>query len=145
GGTTEGLLAMTERQVQLLARLVDDLLDVSRITRGKIELRKQIVNLATVVNRAVEAARPWVEERRHTLTISLPSRPILLEADTTRLEQILANLLNNACKYTESTGRISLMADRDGDQAVIRVRDTGIGLEPDMISRIFDLFWQGQQ
>ena len=92
---------MMERQVQHMTRMVDDLLDVSRITRGKIELRKEVVDLASVVSRTVEATRPLIEDRRHELTVDLPPEPVRLEADPTRLEQVLANLLNNAAKYTD--------------------------------------------
>ena len=99
---------MAERQVVHLARLVDDLLDVSRITQGKIELRKEPLDLAPVVDRAVEAVQPSIEERGHALTVSLPAEPIRLEADPTRLEQVLWNLLNNAAKYTEPGGQIRL-------------------------------------
>ena len=99
---------MAERQVVHLARLVDDLMDVARISRGKIELRKEAVDLATVVGQAVETARPLIDERRHDLTVSLPDEAIRLEADPTRLEQVLWNLLNNAAKYTEPGGRIGL-------------------------------------
>ena len=134
---------MMERQVRHMVRLVDDLLDVSRITRGKIELRKEVVDLAAVVDRAVETIRPLIEDRRHELTVGTcrPSR-CCLEADPTRLDQVFANLLNNAAKYTEPGGRIWLTAERDGGEVVVRVRDTGIGIAADMLPRIFDLFVQ---
>ena len=106
GDGIEAERAMAERQVVHLARLVDDLMDVARISQGKIELRKQAVDLATVVNQAVETARPLIDERRHHLTVSLPEEPIRLEGDPTRLEQVLWNLLNNAAKYTEPGGQI---------------------------------------
>jgi CheY-like chemotaxis protein/two-component sensor histidine kinase len=137
---------MMERQVQHLVRLVDDLLDVSRIMRGKIELRKEPVDLAAVVGRAVETAQPALDAAGHELSITLPARPVLLEADLVRLAQVLSNLLVNACKYTEPAGRIWLMAGRDGPDAVlVRVRDTGIGIAPDLLPHVFDLFVQADR
>lgn len=136
---------MMERQVQHLSRLVDDLLDVSRITRGKIDLRKEVVNLATLVHRTLEAIRPLLDERQHTLTVSLPPEPIRLEADPTRLEQVLANLLHNAAKYTERGGRIEVQAQHQGNEVLLRVRDTGIGIPTDMLGRIFEPFVQSDR
>jgi PAS domain S-box-containing protein len=136
---------MAERQVQHMARLLDDLLDVSRISRGRIELRKEVVDVAMVVNRSVEAMRPLFDERRHELSVSMPTGPLRVETDPTRLEQVLTNLLNNAAKYTEPGGRVWLTAGREGDEVVLRVRDTGIGITPDMLPRIFDLFVQAQR
>jgi PAS domain S-box-containing protein len=136
---------MAERQVQHMARLLDDLLDVSRISRGRIELRREVVGVAAVVSRTVEAVRPLMEERRHELTVALPARPLQVEADSARLEQVLTNLLNNAAKYTEAGGHIWLTAGREGGEAVLRVRDTGIGIAPDMLPRIFDLFVQAER
>src|SRR5690606_14306864 len=112
-GTIEPVRAMAERQVVHLARLIDDLMDVARISRGKIELRRQVVDLASVVGQAVETARPLIEGRRHRLTVSLPEGAIRLEADPTRLEQVFWNLLNNAAKYTEPGGHIGLSAERE--------------------------------
>ncbi|HLJ92109.1 MAG TPA: PAS domain S-box protein [Gemmataceae bacterium] len=131
-----------ERQVQQMTRLVDDLLDVSRITTGKIELRKERVELATVVNSAVEASRPLIEKWGHELTVELPSEPVYLDADQTRLAQVLLNLLNNAAKYTEQGGRIWLTAEREGESVVIRVKDTGIGIPQEILPRIFEMFTQ---
>jgi PAS domain S-box-containing protein len=131
-----------DRQVRQLTRLVDDLLDVSRINKGKIELRKERAPLAEVVNGAVEASRPLIEKWGHKLTVALPAEPLFLEADQARLSQVVQNLLNNAAKYTEQGGRIWLTAERQGDQALIRVKDTGIGIPPAMLSRIFDMFTQ---
>jgi PAS domain S-box-containing protein len=131
-----------ERQLQQLTRLVDDLLDVSRITRGKITLRKEPVRLADVVAQAVETSRPLIDLRRQRLTVEGPAEAVELEADPTRLAQVLANLLNNASKYTEEGGRIALTCGREGRQAVLRVRDTGIGIPPDVLPRVFDLFAQ---
>jgi CheY-like chemotaxis protein/two-component sensor histidine kinase len=131
-----------ERQVQQMTRLVDDLLDVSRITRGKIKLQTEPVDLATVVARAVEISRPLIDARKHQLTVTLPPHPVLLDADLTRLAQVVANLLNNAAKYTERGGRIGLTVEKDGEEAVVRVRDTGVGIPAEMLSRVFDLFAQ---
>lgn len=138
----ERVREMMERQVLHMTRMVDDLLDVSRITRGKIELRKEVVDLASVVNRTVEALRPLIEDRRQELTVDLPPEPVRLEADPTRLEQVLANLLTNAAKYTDQEGHIHLFAQQQGGVLVLRVRDTGMGLAPDMLSRIFEPFVQ---
>ncbi|MFP5284364.1 MAG: PAS domain S-box protein, partial [Thermoanaerobaculia bacterium] len=121
---------MVERQVKHLARLVDDLLDVSRITRGSIRLRKEAVDLGAIVQRAVEGTRTLIESRAHELTVDLPEEPVRLDADPTRLEQIVSNLLDNAAKYTMPGGRIWVSATREDDEAVIRVRDTGIGVPP---------------
>lgn len=135
-------LEMIERQVSHMVRLVDDLLEVSRITRGKIELRKEIVDLAAVVRSAVEAAGPLVESSGHEFTITLPSEAVMLEADPVRLAQVIANLLNNAAKYTEQGGRIWLEARREQDMAVVSVRDTGMGIPVEMLPRVFELFTQ---
>ena len=136
---------MMERQTAHMVRLVDDLLDVSRITRGKIELRRERVDLRTAVERVVETVRPLLDDRAHDLRLSLPPEPILLEADPTRLEQILSNLLSNAAKYTPGSGTIDFSVARDGEQAVIRVRDNGIGIRPEMRGRIFELFAQADR
>jgi signal transduction histidine kinase/ActR/RegA family two-component response regulator len=133
---------MVERQVKHLARLVDDLLDVSRITRGSIRLRKEATDLGTLAERAVEATRPLIESRGHELILQLPERQVRLEADPARLEQVISNLLNNAAKYTMPGGRIWLTAEAEGDQAVVRVRDTGIGVPPDVLGRVFEPFVQ---
>jgi len=137
------LLAMAGRQVRQLVRLVDDLLDVSRITGGKIALRKERVALGDVVARAMETTRPLIESRGHELTISLPPAPVALDADPARLAQVVANLLSNAAKYTPPGGRIWLTAEAAGDEVVIRVRDTGAGLAPELVPNVFDLFVQG--
>jgi signal transduction histidine kinase/CheY-like chemotaxis protein len=131
-----------ERQVQQMTRLVDDLLDVSRISRGKIELRKERVELTKVVSNAVEGSRPLIEKWNHELTVTIPPRPIYLEADPIRLAQVVLNLLNNAAKYTEPGGRIWLTAEREAEQVVLRVKDTGIGIPPEMLPRIFEIFTQ---
>jgi PAS domain S-box-containing protein len=136
---------MMERQVQHLVRLVDDLLDVSRIMRDKIELRRERVELTTVVARAVETAQPVIEAHAHELTVSLPDEPIWMEADLIRLAQVISNLLNNAAKYTEHGGHISLTAEREDAEVVLRVQDTGMGIEPSMVSHIFGLFVQAER
>ncbi len=130
------------RQVQQLGRLVDDLLDLSRIARGKMQLRQERVDLGQIARRAADASRPLVESRRHELTVALPAAPVFLTADPTRLEQVLTNLLNNAARYTPEGGRVWLTATTEGREAVVRVRDTGIGIPPEMLSRIFGLFAQ---
>jgi PAS domain S-box-containing protein len=133
---------MVERQVKHLARLVDDLLDVSRITHGNIRLRKEGVDLGVILERAIEANRPLIETRNHTLKVELPPEPVRMDADPTRLEQIFSNLLNNAAKYTMPGGHIGLSAVLEGDEAVVRVRDTGIGVPPDVLGRVFEPFVQ---
>ena len=131
-----------DRQSQQMVRLIDDLLDVSRITRGTVELRKGRVELAAVVESAVETARPVIEELEHELKIMLPERPVVLEADPTRLAQVISNLLNNAAKYMQRGGHINLSAEQQGGTVIISVKDFGIGITADMIDRIFDMFIQ---
>ncbi|HZF40644.1 MAG TPA: PAS domain-containing protein, partial [Blastocatellia bacterium] len=131
-----------ERQVHQMTRLVDDLMEVSRIGRGKISLEKAPVDLADVVATAVETSRPLIEAGRHTLTVSLPERPARVEADNARLAQVLSNLLNNAAKYTEDGGRIDLIVEQARRDIVIRVRDNGIGIAPERLPSIFDMFEQ---
>jgi len=133
-------LEVIERQTRHMTRLVEDLLDVSRITRGTISLRRQTVSLTTVIEQALEQARPLIEERGHQLKLKLPSTPMLLNADPDRLEQIFANLLSNAAKYTEIGGRISIDVRREDPNVVISVSDDGIGLALELRDRIFDLF-----
>ena len=133
---------IVDRQVKHVARLLDDLLDVSRITRGRIGLRKSSVHMATSVAHAVQTSRALIEAQGHSLTISLPEEPIWLEADATRLEQILTNLLDNAAKYTPPKGHIAVIASREENHVVLRVRDTGLGISPEMLPRVFDLFAQ---
>ena len=121
------------RQVRQLVRLVDDLLDLSRIMQGKLDLRTERCDLAAVVADAVETARPVIDAKGHELSISLPAGPVALDADPTRLAQALTNLLNNAAKYTDPGGRIDLTAVRDGAEVVVVVRDTGVGIAPEML------------
>jgi len=134
-----------DRQIRQLARLVDDLLDVSRITRGKIELRIEPLELAPVVAQAVEASRPFVEAKNHQLRVAVASDPLRVNGDPARLAQVLTNLLINAAKYTEEGGQISLTAYREGTEVVMTVRDTGVGIPPEMLSAVFDLFIQVEQ
>ena len=136
------LWEMMERQVGHMVRLVDDLLEVSRITRGKIDLRKDHVELSLVIASALETSRPLIEEGGHRLNVSLPRDPLLVEGDATRLAQVFANLLNNAAKYTDAGGEISLAAAREVNQIVVSVRDNGIGIAPEALPRIFDMFMQ---
>jgi PAS domain S-box-containing protein len=131
-----------ERQTQIMVRLIDDLLDVSRITRGTIELRKSRVDLASVIQNAVETARPSMDDLGHRLSVVLPNRPIVLEADPTRLAQVISNLLNNSAKYTQPGGNIELVAERHDEEVVVTVRDSGIGIPSDMLKRIFEMFAQ---
>lgn len=140
--TVERSRDMMERQVQHLVRLVDDLLDVSRVMRGKIELRKERIELATVVARAVETVQPLMDAQGHQLTVWIPDQSLLIDVDPVRLAQVLGNLLTNAAKYTEPNGRIWLTAERDFDIVKIRVRDNGIGIASQMLPRIFELFVQ---
>jgi PAS domain S-box-containing protein len=137
--------AMMDKQVGNLTRMVDDLLDVSRITRGKIELRKEPVVLATMLRYAIEAVRPLVEAQRHTLTFLPADPPIRVLADPTRLEQVFVNLLANAAKYTKHGGYITLTVERSNGEAVIRVRDNGVGIRPDLLPKMFDLFVQSDR
>src|SRR5262249_5038369 len=131
-----------ERQLGQLVRLVDDLLDVSRITRGKLELRTERVELASVVYQAVEICRALAESLKHKVIVTLPPEAIYVHGDPVRLAQVFSNLLQNACKYTEPGGRIWLTANRQGSDVLVSVKDTGIGIPPDMLSRIFDIFTQ---
>jgi PAS domain S-box-containing protein len=140
----EDALEIAGRQAVQLRRLVDDLLDVARVTQGKITLRKRRLFLATIVERAVEATRTQIEERGHALSVSLPPE-IEIDADAGRLEQVLVNLLSNAAKYTPVGGRIDVSAARRGDEIVLRVRDNGIGIGADMLSRVFELFSQASR
>jgi signal transduction histidine kinase len=134
-----------ERQLKQLVRLVDDLLDVSRITTGKLVIRKELIDLASVVDDAVETARPLIESQRHRLTVDLPAEPVMLQADATRLAQVVANLLNNAAKYTDPGGRIALRAGLEDGLAVIRVSDNGMGIAAELLPRVFDMFIQADK
>jgi signal transduction histidine kinase/DNA-binding response OmpR family regulator len=133
------------RQVEQMVRLVDDLLDISRINGGKIQLRRQPVDLAQAVTRAVETSRPLIDARRHKLSVVLPTRPVHVDADLVRLAQAISNLLNNAAKYTGEGGKIDLKVVRVGGEAVLRVRDNGVGIAAEMLPRVFDLFTQADR
>jgi len=130
------------RQLRQLTRLVDDLLDVSRITRGKITLLSTPVELTTVVAQAVETSRPLIDGRGHELTLHVPSDPVWVRGDAVRLGQVLSNLLNNAAKYTPDGGRIALTAERLDSEVILTVADNGLGLPAEGLERVFDLFWQ---
>jgi signal transduction histidine kinase/ActR/RegA family two-component response regulator len=136
---------MIGRQVEHLVRLVDDLLDVGRIMRGTIELRRRPVELAAVVARAVEAVQPEIDARGHRLVVELPPDPVRVDGDEVRLTQVVGNLLTNAAKYTDAGGTIRLTAGREDGRAVLRVADTGIGIAPDQLARIFDMFVQADR
>jgi PAS domain S-box-containing protein len=143
-GEPAGLQArdIIERQSRQLARLVDDLLDVTRIAQGRLELRRSTFDVATAVAQAIQQTAPLYEAQRHRLDVHLPTEPLRLEADQARVVQVLVNLLNNAGKYTERGGQISLTAAREDSEVVFRVRDNGVGIEPEMLGRVFDLFTQ---
>jgi signal transduction histidine kinase/CheY-like chemotaxis protein len=134
-----------QRQIGQLRRLVDDLLDVSRVTTGRISLKPEEVDLRSIVQRAVDSVRSLLDQRSHKLSVSLPPDPISVNADVTRLEQVVVNLLNNAAKYTDEGGHIRLSAEKDGDLAVLRVRDTGVGIAPEVLENIFDPFSQAER
>jgi PAS domain S-box-containing protein len=133
---------LMERQLEQMVRLVDDLLDVSRITRGKLELRREQVQLSAVVASAVDTSRPLIDHLGHELTVTLPRQPIVVDADLTRLAQVISNLLNNSAKYTDRGGHIWLTAERQGSEVVVSVRDTGIGIAADELPRVFGMFSQ---
>jgi signal transduction histidine kinase/ActR/RegA family two-component response regulator len=133
---------MMERQVDHMVRLVDDLLEVSRITRGKIELRREPVEIAAVLRVAVETARPLMDAAGHELAISLPPEPLTVNGDRVRLAQVFSNLLNNAAKYTDRGGHVHLVCKRDGDAVTVAVRDDGRGIPDELLPRVFDLFMQ---
>jgi CheY-like chemotaxis protein/two-component sensor histidine kinase len=138
----EEIRAMMDRQTQHMVRLIDDLLDVSRITRGKLELRKSRVELADIVRDAVAATRPLLDEAGHRLTVRLPEQPIKLYADANRLTQVLTNLLNNAAKFTPSEGSIELAAHLSDSQLSVTVSGSGIGIPADKTEHVFDMFTQ---
>jgi signal transduction histidine kinase len=142
---TQWAANVLERQVRQLSRLVDDLLEMSRFSTGRIELRRERIQLHDVVNHAVESSRPAIERGRHELHLELPHDPIELDADGLRLAQVLSNLLNNAARYTEPGGRIRLAASLDGDEVTIRVSDNGDGIAEGMQEKIFDMFIQGER
>ncbi len=134
--------AIMERQLEHLIRLVDDLLDVSRITTGRIELRTERVSISSVLESAIETSHPLIEASGHALEVNLPREALFVDADATRLCQVFANILNNAAKYTPYAGHISLAARREGDNAVVTIEDDGVGIPPEMLPRVFELFTQ---
>jgi two-component system, sensor histidine kinase len=143
--TAAAARGIMERQVSQMVRLVDDLLDVSRITTGKLEIRPVRVDLQSVVRNAVETAKPFIDQQGHALELRLPPEPLPVEADSTRLAQVFSNLLHNAAKYTERGGRIELSAEREHGDAVIRVRDNGIGIDAQVLPSIFNMFVQADR
>jgi signal transduction histidine kinase len=136
---------VVEGQVQHLARMLDDLLEASRLARDKLDLRKESVTLQTIVTGALETVRGFLDARRHGLSVSMPEEPLWLEADSARVTRAVASLLDNAVKCTPPGGQISVTASREGGEVVLCVRDTGIGISPEMVLRIFDLFAQGDR
>ena len=142
GATAVSAFEVMERQVNHLVRLIDDLMDVARITSGKIELRREAVDLPAVIAAAVETSRPLIDAAKHELVVSLPEEALPLDADPVRLAQVFSNLLNNAANYTEPGGRIAITARREAEQAVVTVADTGIGISADSLANVFEMFAQ---
>src|SRR5262249_21779757 len=134
-----------DRQAAHLSRLVDDLIDVSRITRGKLQLRTDAMDLVEATHRAIETARPLVESRHHHLQATLPTPPVTIHGDATRIAQVISNLLANSAKYTPDGGSIELVLEVEAEDAVLRVTDNGMGIPPELIERVFDLFAQGER
>jgi CheY-like chemotaxis protein len=141
---TADLAQMIERQVNHMVRLVDDLTEVSRVTRGKIQLRKETVDLRDVIASAVETCRPLAEAARHELAVTLPPVPLVVHGDAVRLAQVFSNLLNNAIRYTDPGGRITLSAQRNEGRVFVTLTDSGIGIAADMLPRVFDMFVQAE-
>jgi PAS domain S-box-containing protein len=142
GPAAERVHEMMERQVAHMVRLVDDLLELSRISRGKIELKRERIDLADVINHALETSKPVIEAGAHRLEVLLPADPVTIDGDLVRLSQVFANLLNNAAKYTNHGGAITVTGKCDGTEVVVSVRDTGIGIPRNMLSRVFEMFAQ---
>jgi two-component system, chemotaxis family, CheB/CheR fusion protein len=134
--------AIIERQVAHMSRLLDDLLDISRITRGALELKKSRTEITSIIGAAIETARPILDAKHHTLVLDLPSRPVQLEADMVRLAQVFSNLLINAAKYTDPDGRIQLRVRQQDDEVIVSVTDNGIGISADMLPQVFNMFFQ---
>jgi signal transduction histidine kinase/PAS domain-containing protein len=145
GGSSDRERGVIERQVQQLSRLIDDLLDVSRVTRGKIQLAKEVVEASTLVAKAVEMVTPLLERRRHKLVVDVPTSGLALNVDITRITQVIQNVLTNAAKYTEAGGEIQVRAALEADDVAITVRDSGIGIAPELLPNLFDLFVQGER
>jgi CheY-like chemotaxis protein len=140
-----GMREMIERQTEQLTTLVDDLLDVSRVTQGRITLRKVNLELMSVIARAIETSRPLIDARKHHLAVSLPAEPVRVEGDVARLAQAISNLLNNAAKYTDDGGEIQLNAEVNEEEVLIKIKDNGIGLTQEELARVFDLFTQADR
>jgi signal transduction histidine kinase len=138
-------LGVMDRQTAQMSSLIEELLELSRVRQGKVQPRKQSLDLAEVVALAIETMRPGIEERGHVLEVSLPPEPLPIEADPTLLEHVLTNLLGNAAKYMEPGGRIWLTAEHKEKEIVVRVRDTGVGIVPEALPEVFQLFWQSPQ
>jgi signal transduction histidine kinase len=136
--------ALIERQVQRMTQLVDDLLDVSRVTLGRLQLQRERIDLRLVVGRAIETLEPAIQERHHRLTAALPDAPVWLQGDPGRLEQVFVNLLANAAKYTHTGGELAVRMHSHDGQAIVRVRDSGIGIVAEALPHIFDLFEQAE-
>ena len=141
-GPASRAIETMERQLAQLVRLVDDLLDLSRITHNRIELRRERVELASVIHQAIEASRPLAETAGHDMKVALLPNPIYVHGDPVRLTQIFGNLLNNSCKYTPPGGKVSVTARQEGSEVVVTVADTGAGIPPDKLSSIFEMFTQ---
>lgn len=135
---------LIDKEVMQINRLLDDLLDISRISTGKLSFQKERIDIATAVNAAVETSRPMINEAAHNLTINLPAELLIVEADPMRLAQVFSNLLNNAAKFTESGGDIRIDVERQDSYAVFRVKDSGIGMSPELLCKVFDMFVQGE-
>jgi signal transduction histidine kinase len=142
---SQSALDVIERQTRQMTRLIDDLLDVARITSNKLELRREQIELRAVLDAALETSRPLIEQRGHKLTVRVPSVPIRIDGDLVRLAQVVSNLLNNSAKYTERGGRIWLSAAQKKDEAIIKIRDTGIGIPAEVLPRIFEMFTQADR
>ncbi len=140
--TASAARAMIERQLKHLVRLIDDLMDVSRVIQGKLELKKERIELASVLHVAVEANRPLLESKQHHLRVELPPDPLFVQADPARLTQVFINLLNNSAKYSDPHAEIRIRAAREGKEAHVTVADTGFGIQPELLTRVFDLFMQ---
>ena len=141
----EWALGVIDRQLGQMTRLIDDVVDLARMTTNKLQLRKRRIGLDVVLDAAVETSRPLIEACGHELAVTRPTQPMYVDADPCRLLQVIVNLLNNAAKYTERGGHIALVATRDADDAVVTVRDTGIGIAAETLPRIFDLFTQADR
>jgi len=137
--------AIIERQMAQLTRLVDDLMEMSRISTGRVRLRLEVVDMRGIVERAIESVRPFIDQHQHTVSATVPEHAVWLNADPARLEQVLVNLLNNAAKYTADRGIVTLTLQQTGDECIVRVRDTGVGIAPELVPRVFDLFTQAER